>query len=76
MGRGPHRELGLAFADIARDPENKVLILTGDDFIALAACRSWRTDKLLTEKPPEDSPFTDCGGVYSAVLFAVHWKES
>ncbi|MET0238843.1 MAG: enoyl-CoA hydratase/isomerase family protein [Sphingobium sp.] len=27
--RSLHRELGLAFADIARDPENKVVLLTG-----------------------------------------------
>jgi len=33
---GHHNELGLAFADIARDPENKVVLLTGTgrNFIA------------------------------------------
>src|SRR5580704_15438955 len=34
--QGHHNELGLAFADIARDIENKVVVLTGtgDNFIA------------------------------------------
>ncbi len=34
--RSLHNELGLAFADIARDPDNRVIILTGtgDSFIA------------------------------------------
>jgi len=34
-GFGPHQELGYCFADIASDPENKVVILTGsgDTFI-------------------------------------------
>ena len=34
-GFGPHQELGYCFGDIASDPENKVVILTGsgDTFI-------------------------------------------
>jgi enoyl-CoA hydratase/carnithine racemase len=35
-GDGPHTELGYCFADVACDPENRVVILTGsgDEFIA------------------------------------------
>lgn len=35
-GSGPHSELGYCFADVGRDPENRVIILTGsgDRFIA------------------------------------------
>jgi enoyl-CoA hydratase/carnithine racemase len=35
-GDGPHTELGYCFADVAADPDNKVVILTGtgDEFIA------------------------------------------
>jgi enoyl-CoA hydratase/carnithine racemase len=35
-GDGPHTELGYAFEDIGRDPQNRVVILTGtgDEFIA------------------------------------------
>ncbi len=35
-GDGPHSELGYCFADVACDPENRVVILTGtgDEFIA------------------------------------------
>ena len=35
-GDGPHTELGYCFADVAADPENRVVVLTGtgDEFIA------------------------------------------
>jgi enoyl-CoA hydratase/carnithine racemase len=35
-GDGPHSELGYCFADVASDPENRVVVLTGtgDEFIA------------------------------------------
>jgi enoyl-CoA hydratase/carnithine racemase len=41
-GAGPHSELGACFADVARDPETRVVILTGtgDQFISRLD-RSW-----------------------------------
>jgi enoyl-CoA hydratase/carnithine racemase len=44
--KGHHNELGLAFADIARDPENKVVILTG-------AGRSFVGVREMEEQVPE-----------------------
>jgi enoyl-CoA hydratase/carnithine racemase len=44
--KGHHNELGLAFADVARDPENKVVILTG-------AGRSFVGVREMEEKVPE-----------------------
>jgi enoyl-CoA hydratase/carnithine racemase len=45
---GHHNELGLAFADIARDSENKVILLTGTG-------RSFIAVRQLDEKVPEDT---------------------
>src|SRR5262249_10937170 len=46
--RSLHNELGLAFADIARDPQNKVLILTGTG-------RSFIASMDREERAPESS---------------------
>jgi enoyl-CoA hydratase/carnithine racemase len=46
--QGHHNELGLAFADIARDPENKVVLLTGTGRTFIAVRES-------NEKVPEDN---------------------
>lgn len=60
----PHDELGFAFADVAADPENRVVVLTGtgDSFIAESYWPAWER---------ASGPGTDTGHRVDAV----DWEE-